>query len=264
MINAYWYLSQNFGDALTPWLINRLSGQPAVWTDLDSKVPKYMVTGSILNDARENCIVWGCGLGTFEQCICPKTDIRMVRGPMSLQRCLDEHHVEVDAGIHGDPGLLLPSIYNPTTKCDKYQLGIIPHYVDQENAWNIWLSDFNSDQIKFINVCDPVEKVVDDIWSCECIASSSLHGLVVGDAFRKRTAWIVLSDKICGDGMKYLDHWGSIRTSPEKATDYTKDVTDQVLKEVLMEKCRDREAHIDVDGMLGLCPFPVVIKPEPF
>ena len=49
MIKSYWCKSENFGDALTPWLIETISGQPVEYAEPSPDYDTVMVTGSILN-----------------------------------------------------------------------------------------------------------------------------------------------------------------------------------------------------------------------
>lgn len=263
MIRAYWYLTQNFGDALNPWIIEKITGEEVIWADVNSSDHKFMVTGSILNAAKGNVTVWGCGLGRIDECVNPDINIKMVRGPISCRRCRDEGHTMTD--VWGDPALLIPAYHIPKVPPDETVLGIVPHYVDQEAAWELWGDMFRNGSAKFINVIDPIEKVIDDIYSCEHIFSSSLHGLIVADAYQKKTSLFKLTDKIEGDGMKFTDHTESIKADPYVPVDIHKLNRDARKDYVNVDKmivtCKNRNAVIDIDRMLYVCPFQVKNKP---
>lgn len=57
--------------------------------------------------------------------------------------------------------------------------------------------------------------VLHDIARCEYILSSSLHGLVVADALGIPNAWILLSDKVHGNGFKFRDYHSAFNCSYE-------------------------------------------------
>ena len=48
------------------------------------------------------------------------------------------------------------------------------------------------------------------ICSCEKILSSSLHGLIVSDAYQIPNCWIELTGKISGGHFKYYDYASSV------------------------------------------------------
>ena len=52
--------------------------------------------------------------------------------------------------------------------------------------------------------------VIDQICSCERILSSSLHGLIVSDAYQIPSCWIELTGKISGGYFKYYDYASSV------------------------------------------------------
>jgi len=62
VIYASWCLSDNFGDKLTPYLVEKISGKKCIWSPPDSDILKYVVTGSILNWEIKNAIAWGAGI----------------------------------------------------------------------------------------------------------------------------------------------------------------------------------------------------------
>lgn len=102
--------------------------------------------------------------------------------------------------VFGDPALLIPDYYQPKTTQQHARIGIIPHYVDQARAYDLKMPG------KVINILDTIENVIDEVHSCECILSSSLHGLIVAHAFGIPAVWVKFGEKVLGDGTKFLDH----------------------------------------------------------
>jgi pyruvyltransferase len=70
----------------------------------------------------------------------------------------------------------------------------------------------NDPRVLFINMKGYADwrDVVNEILSCEYIISSSLHGLIVSEAYSIPNLWIKVSDKIRGGEFKYQDYFQSI------------------------------------------------------
>lgn len=54
------------------------------------------------------------------------------------------------------------------------------------------------------------EVVINDILSCEKTISSSLHGLIVSDAYSIPNKWIQFNNEINGDDTKFFDYFESV------------------------------------------------------
>src|SRR3990172_4808712 len=111
IIYANWCLSDNFGDKLTPYLIEKISGKKCVWSHPETDIIKYLVTGSILNWDIKFAVVWGCGVANKSDTVI-MGDIRAVRGELSKYIALLSNP-DTNVAI-GDPALLLPRIYQPS------------------------------------------------------------------------------------------------------------------------------------------------------
>lgn len=201
--------NSNFGDMLNPKIANMLSQSSKVWVD-----PKYcsrkhiLLLGSILQKATNHSIVWGSGFISAEsKCLEAPHKVLAIRGPLSWSK-LEQQGIAAPK-VFGDPALLLPSLYQPSQTTKKYALGIIPHYVDKLSPQ---LDPFRrSDEVKFIDVNEPNPiDVIDQIASCRKILSSSLHGLIVADAYRIPNARLILSNLICGGDFKFDDYYKSV------------------------------------------------------
>jgi len=131
--------------------------------------------------------------------------IQSVRGPLTRKRLL-ELNVECPP-VYGDPGLLLPLHYNPKIN-KKYELGIIPHYIHYEKIKNIYKNQKNILIINLIN--SNIESVINLILSCKKTVSSSLHGLIVSDAYNIPNKWIQFDNNIKGDNTKFYDYFQSV------------------------------------------------------
>ena len=56
----------------------------------------------------------------------------------------------------------------------QYKIGIIPHYVDEYKVRRMYGGEFHIISM----VTSDIEKLADDILSCDLIVSSSLHGII--------------------------------------------------------------------------------------
>ncbi len=203
-IRATWCTSGNVGDRLAPWLLEKLTGQQALYVDQRDPIPKILGCGSILAWSSATTIVWGSGLLTRDDPVHPLAEIRAVRGPLSRERAL-ACGCECPE-VYGDPGLLAPRAF-PLEREPTYLVGVVPHYVDQ------YLLDFwhLPDGWRFISVFAGVEEFIRQLCSCRVVLSSALHGLVLADAYGIPNARLVMGDRIGGDGTKFLDYFASVK-----------------------------------------------------
>ena len=202
MISLYRYMGNNFGDNLSTYITEKISGEKSISPPAGK--PVYVVVGSILEWAPNDSIVWGAGYMTDNSRMPTKSSkICAVRGKMTRDMLLRQGHECPE--MYGDPSLLLPRYYTPKSTRNRWQRGVIPHYVDYASPK---LDEYRHDTSTIIiNVRDPVEQIIDDINSCNHITSSSLHGLIVADAYGIPSNWIKWSDKVVGGGFKFHDYF---------------------------------------------------------
>jgi pyruvyltransferase len=205
IVPAFWCLSPNFGDALTPYLVKKIFNADAAFVDQFYENKFIMMTGSMLNWDCPNAVVWGCGIANASDTV-PKKDIRLVRGPISCAKTIAE--IPDTCPAIGDPALVLPDYYTPK-KITNSNITVVPHYVDYL-AVKKYVEKFNLDW-RIVDLLGPVEDVIDQIVSSEKVYSSSLHGMITANAYGVPAAWVNFSDKIGGDGTKYYDYMRSVR-----------------------------------------------------
>jgi len=234
----------NFGDMLGPYMYKKLTGRDVVFSPHNITEPKYVTIGSIIGLARPQSIVWGSGVMFRRDIPVKGVEYLAVRG-MITQQVLKRAGINPPTAI-GDPCLLLPRLYNPIVE-KKYKLGIIPHVVDTH-----LIRHNQNDNIKVIDLRDTVEDVVDQLLSCERVISSSLHGIIVSDAYGIPCKWVQLSNELAGDGVKFEDHFTSIGITPYNAIDFRDrhDIDLDVLNVI-----EDYDVTIDLDILAKSCPF---------
>lgn len=256
-VNVFWYSSNNFGDNLNNYLISKITNKIPIIVSSEEEEDKYMCIGSILNNDVKNCTVWGAGIA-FENDVIPlKKRIISVRGKLSAYKTIESGNIF--DGYIGDPALLLPMIYNPKIE-KKYKLGIIPHYVDSKyvlDNLNLSISELQNINIKYINILDDVETVIDDILSCDKIISSSLHGLIAADAYNIPNKWCKFTDNIIGDDFKYFDYYSSIGISDPLFLDLRNSTSLEKINTIKNSvfEMKSIEKYIDLKKLWNSCPF---------
>lgn len=216
-IRLYWWHEkrasglENYGDLLSKYLVEKISKQKVIDIEHPAKgIHKYffkhfVVIGSIISSATKQSIVWGSGIIKANDNI-RDAKFTAVRGPKTRQRILECGFNCPE--VYGDPGILLPLFYKNNTVSKKYKIGIIPHYVDFKAVSEHFRND---DRVKVIDLLTKnIETTTDEILECEHIISSSLHGLIIPQAYHIPSLWIKFSDKLSGDNIKFYDYFESM------------------------------------------------------
>ena len=244
----------NFGDFITLFIFENLFLKKPI-LDINGGVKKedvVIAAGSILSSSRKNSIIWGTGFMFGNEKIKKPRKILSVRGPLTRNRLLNIG-IECPEN-YGDIGLILPYFYYPEVK-KKYKLGIIPHYVDKIKFNEIYKN--NDENVKIIDVTDPIHNVINDILACEATISSSLHGIIVSHAYNIKCMWIRITDKIGGGNFKFRDYYGSLNI--DKFNEilpyiYNKEIsTNDTIK--LINQYPSPKFPINTKSILELCPF---------
>lgn len=168
---AYWWVGRkNFGDLLTPLLMARFADTEVAWAP--AAKANIFAVGSILEAIPVGWkgIVAGSGrLFEDSPLHLEEATILGLRGPLSAKG------IKGDFAL-GDPGLLADEL----VVVDKeYNLGIVPHWSDTTLQ-----TRFGEYKPRIIRPeGDPLE-VIREIGRCRKIVSSSLHGLILADAFQ--------------------------------------------------------------------------------
>lgn len=196
----------NFGDILTPFLFDYLNIK---YTYTPVNLADSICIGSIAKFAKKGTIVLGSGTIRKEDFLNPDAIWRFVRGPLTRDIVLSNGGECPD--VYGDPALLLPLFCQPEEK--KYELGIVPHYVDYNEIVKLYPNHY---VINLLNP-NPIE-VAKQISSCKKIISSSLHGIIAAHAYGIPAAWVEFSNKLYGDGIKFYDYYKSVDADCIKST----------------------------------------------
>lgn len=214
-IHLYYHASgfnnkYNVGDLLSKYIVEKLSNKKVVWTS-NSDPNKLCSIGTMLGDYLlvSGGSFWGCGYGGIRisaksiNCKHPIV-FYAVRGPISRNFVISRGIECPD--IYGDPALLLPEFY-AVKKTKKYKIGLICHYT-HGNIFNY------EDGVLLIDIMRSPEKmlsIVDDICQCENILSSSLHGIIIANAYGIPARWFILNGYPLQTYTKYHDYFLSVK-----------------------------------------------------
>ncbi|MEO0389916.1 MAG: polysaccharide pyruvyl transferase family protein [Pseudomonadota bacterium] len=185
-------------------IVAHLSGRPVAHGGM--KQADLFAVGSIIQLARRvykeggarRPTIWGSGmLAPVPRDFLPHVDVAAVRGPVSAALL----GLETDA--MGDPGLLIPEVIAAPARADR--IGIVPHHsLMDDPALTQLLRD---PAYVLIDPRGDAVQVVQAIASCAHIFASSLHGLIVADAYGVPNTWVAPT----GQGwLKYHDYAASV------------------------------------------------------
>lgn len=256
-----WRLANfNWGDDINYYFLKEVTGCKIVLlpdTKLAEKISyrNFLCIGStIMLFDMKNTIVWGSGLLNNEMGFkikSPPKQILAVRGPLTRQWLLDQG-IECPE-VYGDPALLLPKFYLPKCKVN-YRMGVIPHYIDVSNP--IVEKIVKCENVKFIRIngYNDWHEFINNINECDFVISSSLHGLIVSEAYKVPALWVKFSGTTYADGwnFKFHDFYESIQKYSAQPLYVNNDTT---MEELCFAAERWVEGEINTEKLLEVCPF---------
>ncbi|MBX5446790.1 polysaccharide pyruvyl transferase family protein, partial [Sphaerobacter sp.] len=195
----------NFGDVLNPYVIEKLTGAPP---KLSAPGAGVLAIGSIIKFAKANTRVWGSGSPRLTDRLSAEATYCAVRGPATRRLVLDSGAECPE--VFGDPALLLPILYQPRVQ-KRYALGLVRHHVHADEPLAL------SAEVQEIDILrcgyGEIERFIDEVCECEAIVSTSLHGLIVAQAYGIPAIWGTFSSSekgIQGGDVKFIDYFASV------------------------------------------------------
>lgn len=107
-----------------------------------------------------------------------------------------------------DGGILTSMLFEGKKIEKRYQLGIIPHYREQDAPVFEELHK-KIPQSTVINLREDPMGVYRKIAECELVISSSLHGLIISDSFHIPNLHLRVTNNLWGDGFKFMDYYSA-------------------------------------------------------
>lgn len=212
---ALWWMEGpypgNVGDILNPYVVEKLSGAPPRRVD---KGEGMLAIGSTIRFAREGTQVWGAGAARQTDRVDPCARYAAVRGPLTAD--LVEASGAPRPSVLGDPAALLPRLYTPRSVRARTPVGLVLHHAHS----GLLVTGQGVQEVPILRAgYAGIEAFIDELWQCERILTSSLHGLIIAHAYGIPALWIDVSDAahaVPGDGMKFRDYLLSVGSAVSK------------------------------------------------
>jgi hypothetical protein len=244
----------NFGDILNPYLVEKISGNVPRF---DQRGTGMLAIGSVIKFAKKNTWVWGTGCSRRSDFVVPDARYQAVRGPITRE-IIRKSGGYCDT-IYGDPALLLPEIYNPKIR-KEHRLGYIPHYIHQNEELQ---TDAHTIDILRSSYED-IEAFVRELNSCEAVICTSLHAIIVANAYGIPARWATFQsseNKVAGDDMKFEDYFLSVGMPVQKPFDLSETrVLDS--KRILQQMDKSVDLKINLNALREAFPLEVIPKKE--
>ncbi len=250
---------RNWGDDINVFLIEQMTGKrvviknQSIYHNCYYKGVVYSCIGSVIGlyDAN-NMIVWGSGMiKKVRDLKCHPVQVCSVRGEKTREELMN-------LGVncpkeYGDPALLTSKYYQATPLKKRYKLGIIPHYVDFINPHIASFIAAHKEDVLLIDMANYNKwtDIPDQIVSCDCIISSSLHGLIVADSYSVPNMWVSFSDLLIGGDFKYIDYFSSVKRNETKVTI----TSQQDIEELYLNLRTCNDAIINYEAIKSSSPF---------
>lgn len=215
-IPGYWWdMRINFGDLIGPRLIEHYAGLPVrnVYGSPASEAPLVTV-GSIIDVVRRPIVnVWGTGLmnppsaARVKEMSGYEWSISAVRGHLTRESLQERLGWDV-TDVVGDPGLLFPDLVNPTSGTGGGGVAVIPHYSHKRL---ITRAAIESSGCQYVDVERSPQAVAEDVAGAGVVVSTSLHGLILAQAYDVPWVWLKISDQhLAGRDFKFEDFFSTV------------------------------------------------------
>lgn len=200
----------NFGDELSPEIVTFLTGRPVDragrWncdlTGIGSILDRYLAPkGRAISAVRSvfgrPVMVWGSGLISNRSASPHSLKVLAVRGTLTRDALCAPQETPL-----GDPGLLVAKMMKVGRS--RKGIGIVPHYTDKNHEMVKALSSLSG--VRVIDVERGGAEVCAEIAACSVVFSSSLHGLIVADAFGIPNQRLKFGGNLKGGDFKFMDY----------------------------------------------------------
>ena len=233
----------NFGDALGPPICEAQVQRLGRSVDRPATRRRLWTVGSVLHRTRAGDVVWGSGANgnALGHNLARSVDIRAVRGPLTAQWVADQGRPAPT--VFGDPALLLPTLMPEFVRTEDSRSDaptlLVPHMDDMSTA-----HELATDAVLLVSPFGPWRDCVAALASARLVVASSLHALIVAEAFGVPARMLRVSER--EPTFKYRDYYESTGRSDFAFA--------RSLAEAL-EMGGERPGHIDLAPLLAAFPI---------
>ncbi len=255
----WWDRMPNFGDEIGPYLVEKLSQRKVVNIKGFKSFNGLMCVGSILQQIdRPGMTVWGSGvIQPYGQEVSRKLaafkpkQITALRGRLTYDYVTRKLGWEANT-VFGDPALLMPMFFDPGSGSEG--VVVCPHYQHYENLKSY------SQHYRVIDVRAGVEPVVGTIALSKACISTSLHGLIVAQAYGVPWVWLRVADSpLRGEDFKFEDFFSVLERTEVSVFQVNLDQLSSLDIDSIAAKARVPRAKYDLSALLDA--FPKELRP---
>ncbi|CAM3283775.1 polysaccharide pyruvyl transferase family protein [Paracoccus nototheniae] len=242
----------NLGDIVNPYIVEKATGIPPQWAGRGTGL---CAIGSVIKYAKDGTAVWGSGTPNSRDTLAAGARYHAVRGPLTRDLVIENGGTCPE--VYGDPAWLLPILYPRKAKPTR-KTGLILHFTHEEMTTPVAPGVRRID-IRRIGYGE-IEAFLDEMLDCERIVSSSLHGVIIAQAYGIPACLATVTtsaSQIHGDGIKFDDYFRSIgHDAAPEALDLSK-----LLRIAHDSIPRDQfllaRTPIDLPALLDAAPFEI-------
>lgn len=276
----------NFGDQIGPWLVQEITGRRMVNSRYSTVDHGHLTAtvGSIIHmlptSATSRADIWGAGLmrklGAEELEGLQKLEevkVHAVRGRLTRELLMEQLGWEVPE-VYGDPALLCPRFYTPEPREDAAgKIAYVPHFKHIEHhrpeaaqfqaALDEKLADGDGDgaaagDVHVVDVHGDLRDVISQIAAARVCVSSSLHGIIIAQAYGVPWVWLYAPDRNIGGNRFKFDDFFSTLADPENVASHSASVDEFLTLPFteLAQKAALPQLGIDLDALQEAFPIP--------
>lgn len=276
-VYGFWAdVRSNFGDQIGPWLVQELTGRRMI-NSRYSKIDHGRMTatvGSIIHmlptSATSEAEIWGAGLmrklGQEEREGLEKISsvtVHAVRGKLTRELLIEQLGWDVPE-IYGDPALLCPRFYTPEPRPQaEGKISFVPHFKHIEHhasdaaAFQTAVDTKTEEAVHVVDVHGDLRDVISQIAASKVCISSSLHGIIIAQAYGVPWVWLYAPDRNIGGARFKFDDFFSTLADPETVASHSASVDEFLTLPFaqLAEQAALPALGIDLDALQNAFPL---------
>ena len=273
VIPLYWWDQfPNFGDQLGPWVVHRLTGLDTRNTWGNSHGSALVTVGSVVHCLnRPGLNVWGSGLiepitsSLRRRLLFTRPNrVSAVRGSLTRNELQQRLGWDIPP-VYGDPALLVPYLLESSDYQRDQAISIVPHYLHFDVFSSCLL---NTSPEILVDVRKKPEEVVRKIANSKVVLSSSLHGLILAQAFRIPWVWLKFVDdsqhgqgyRLAGDDFKFEDFFTTVSRKDVVSVTIHKEELADLSMDTIADKATLPDLTISLSDLIDAFPLP--LSPE--